>query len=105
MKATEQQTAAKKFVKEWSGKGYEKGECQKFWIDLLCNVFGVQDFASFILFEEQVKEYFVSKETKQSKIITNFIDACIPSTHVIIEILDPFRSVPAGLLPATSTSS
>ena len=85
MKATEQQTAAKKFVKEWSGKGYEKGECQKFWIDLLCNVFGVQDFASFILFEEQVKEYFVSKETKQSKIITNFIDACIPSAHVIIE--------------------
>lgn len=85
MKATEQQAAAKKFVKEWSGKGYEKGECQKFWIDLLCNVFGVQDFASFILFEEQVKEYFVSKEKKQSKIITNFIDACIPSTHVIIE--------------------
>lgn len=85
MKATEQQTAAKKFVKEWSGKGYEKGECQKFWLDLLCNVFGVQDFASFILFEEQVKEYFVSKETKQSKSITNFIDACIPSTHVIIE--------------------
>lgn len=85
MKATEQQTAAKKFVKEWSGKGYEKGECQKFWIDLLCNVFGIQDFADFIFFEEQVKEYFVSKETKQSKSITNFIDACIPSTHVIIE--------------------
>lgn len=85
MKATEQQTAAKKFVKEWSGKGYEKGECQKFWIDLLCNVFGIQDFASFILFEEQVKEYFISNETKQTKIITNFIDACIPSTHVIIE--------------------
>ena len=85
MKATEQQTAAKKFVKEWSSKGYEKGECQKFWIDLLCNVFGIQDFASFILFEEQVKEYFISNETKQTKIITNFIDACIPSTHVIIE--------------------
>lgn len=47
MKATEQQAAAKKFVKEWSGKGYEKGECQKFWIDLLCNVFGIQDFADF----------------------------------------------------------
>ncbi len=79
MKATEQQAAAKKFVNEWSGKGYEKGECQKFWLDLLCNVFGEQDFADFIFFEEQVKDF------TQSKTITNFIDACIPSTHVMIE--------------------
>lgn len=85
MKEIERQAAAKKFIKEWSGKGYEKGECQKFWIDLLCNVFGIQDFASFILFEEQVKKYFVENETKQAKIVTNFIDAYIPSTHVIIE--------------------
>ena len=85
MKEIERQAAAKKFIKEWSGKGYEKGECQKFWIDLLCNVFGIQDFASFILFEEQVKEYFVENGTKQSKSTTNFIDAYIPSTHVIIE--------------------
>jgi hypothetical protein len=79
MKATEQRAAAKKFVNEWSGKGYEKGECQKFWLDLLCNVFGEQDFADFIFFEEQVKDF------TQSKTITNFIDACIPSTHVMIE--------------------
>ena len=79
MRDTEQHAAAKKFVKEWTGKGYEKGECQKFWLDLLCNVFGVKDFASFILFEEQVKDY------TQSKTITNFIDACIPSTRVMIE--------------------
>lgn len=93
MKATEQQAAAKKFVKEWSGKGYEKGESQKFWIDLLCNVFGVQDFADFIFFEEQVKEFFVinpdlksgSNSAKHSKLTTNFIDAYIPSTHVMIE--------------------
>lgn len=86
MKATEQQTAAKKFVKEWSGKGYEKGECQKFWIDLLCNVFGIQDFADFIFFEEQVKEKIVfTKKSQKSQTITNFIDAYIPSTRVMIE--------------------
>ena len=86
MKATEQQTAAKKFVKEWSGKGYEKGECQKFWIDLLCNVFGIQDFADYIFFEEQVKEKIVfTKKSQKSQTITNFIDAYIPSTRVMIE--------------------
>lgn len=79
MTQAEQIRAAKKFVKEWSGKGYEKGENQKFWIDLLCNVFGIKDFANFILFEEKVQEYIGSKT------ITKFIDACIPSTHVLIE--------------------
>ena len=76
MKITERRTAAKKFVKEWSGKGYEKGECQKFWIDLLCNVFGVQDFADFIFFEEQVKEKIaLTSKSQKAQTITNFIDA------------------------------
>jgi hypothetical protein len=72
--SNKQQVAAKKFVKEWTGKGYEKGESQKFWLDLLCNVFGIQDFASFITFEDQVKLDY-----------TSFIDGFIPSTKVLIE--------------------
>ncbi len=32
--------AAKQFIKEWTGKGYEKGETQRFWLSLLHNVFG-----------------------------------------------------------------
>ena len=44
MTQAEQQKAAKKFVENWNGKGYEKGEAQKFWLDLLCNVFGIQQF-------------------------------------------------------------
>lgn len=71
---TEQQRAAKKFVQEWNGKGYEKGESQKFWLDLLCNVFGITDFSSFISFEDQVKLDH-----------TSFIDGYIPSTKVLIE--------------------
>ncbi len=39
MTQMEQKKAAKKFVKNWSGHGYEKGESQKFWIDLLTSVF------------------------------------------------------------------
>ena len=33
-----QKKAAKKFLGNWSGHGYEKGETQKFWIDLLTSV-------------------------------------------------------------------
>ena len=35
MTQTEQKKAAKKFIENWSGKGYEKGEAQKFWLDLV----------------------------------------------------------------------
>ena len=74
MNQAEQQKAAKKFSEDWKDKGYEKGESQKFWIDLLCNVFGIQDFANFISFEDQVKLDH-----------TSFIDGYIASTKVLIE--------------------
>ena len=79
MTQTEQQRAARKFSQDWQGKGYEKGESQKFWLDLLCNVYGVKDFANFVYFESQIKEQF------SDKTITNFIDIYIPSTKVMIE--------------------
>lgn len=69
-----QKARAKKFSGEWKDKGYEKGESQKFWLDLLCNVFGVKDFASFISFEDQVKLDH-----------TSFIDGYIQKTKVLIE--------------------
>ena len=79
MTQAEQQKAAKKFGEDWKDKGYEKGESQKFWLDLLCNVFGIKDFANFVYFENQIKEKF------SDKTITNFIDVYIPSTKVMIE--------------------
>ncbi len=74
MTDTQQKTAAKTFAENWKGKGYEKGESQKFWIDLLEHVYGVTNIAEFISFEEQVKLDH-----------TSFIDGIIPSTHVLIE--------------------
>ena len=74
MTQVEQQKAAKKFSEDWKDKGYEKGESQKFWLDLLCNVFGVKDFSSFITFEDQVKLDH-----------TSFIDGYISQTKVLIE--------------------
>ncbi|MDE6671543.1 MAG: methylase [Ruminococcus sp.] len=62
------------FAERWQGKGYEKGESQKFWLDLLQNVLGVPDVTEYISFEEQVKLDH-----------TSFIDGYIEATHVMIE--------------------
>ena len=66
--------AAQRFAERWQGKGYEKGESQTFWLELLVEVFGVKEPSTFITFEEQVKLD-----------ATNFIDGHIPSTRVLIE--------------------
>ena len=68
--------AASKFAQRWKGRGYERGESQLFWADLLTNVFGVDDLPSFIRYEERVNSMVDS---------TNFIDGHIPSTKVLIE--------------------
>ncbi len=74
MTEKEQKKAAKEFALRWRGKGYEKGQSQQFWIDLLVNVYGVDDIAGFISFEDQVHLDH-----------TSFIDGYIKSTHVMIE--------------------
>ena len=68
--------AAAAFAQRWQGKGYERGESQPFWIDLLTNVFGVENLHDFIRYEERVSSMVDSK---------NFIDGHIPSTRVLIE--------------------
>ena len=39
---TSQKAAARQFVEFWTGKGYEKGQTQPFWIGLL-RVLGVEN--------------------------------------------------------------
>ena len=34
--------AAAEFAERWKGRGYERGESQPFWIDLLTNVYGIE---------------------------------------------------------------
>ena len=67
--------AAAEFATRWKGRGYERGESQPFWIDLLSNVFGIETPTDgFIRFEEHHK---VDE--------SNFVDGRIPSTRVLIE--------------------
>jgi len=74
MDDVQQRAAAKHFAEYWKGKGYEKGESQKFWLSLLGDVFGVEYAAEYISFEDQVHLDH-----------TSFIDGYIPATHVLIE--------------------
>ena len=41
MTDTQQRAAAKAFAKNWKDRGYEKGDSQIFWVELLTTVFGV----------------------------------------------------------------
>lgn len=74
MTQNETQAAAKKFASQWLGKGDEKQETQRFWIELLGEVLGIRNPASYIEFEKRVKLSH-----------TSYIDAYIPETKVLIE--------------------
>lgn len=73
-----QKQAAKQFVKEWAGKGYEKGETQRFWMALLHDVLGVENPVKAMEFEIPVKT--ITKEKG-----SDFIDGYITATKVLIE--------------------
>ncbi|MDD6603488.1 MAG: methylase [Eubacteriales bacterium] len=70
----ERRKAAKAFAEYWKDKGYEKGHSQKFWLELLGTVYGVENASHYIEFEDQVHLDH-----------TSFIDGYIPETKVLIE--------------------
>ncbi len=70
--------AAREFAARWKDKGYEKGETQCFWLELLHDVFGIQNPTSIMEFELPVK---IATKEKGS----DFIDGYIPTTKVLIE--------------------
>ena len=67
--------AASEFAARWEGRGYERGESQPFWIDLLSNVFGI----------DTPTDGFITFEDHQMVDASNYIDGRIPSTRVLIE--------------------
>ena len=75
MKLNEQAQKAREFAEFWKDKGYEKGQSQSFWLQLLSQVYGIEKPTEFIEFEDQVH---IDKNT-------GFIDGYIPTTKVLIE--------------------
>lgn len=87
-------TAAAEFAKKWAGAGDEKQDSQRFWIELLQKVYGVEDPANFVQFETRVKLKH-----------TSFIDVMIPATHTMIEqkslgknLREPIKQADGSLL-------
>ena len=74
MKESGQKMAARAFAGKWKGIGDEKQHTQTFGLELLHEVYGVEQPFGFITFEDTVRLGHVS-----------FIDATIPETHVMIE--------------------
>lgn len=74
MTEKQQRDAARVFASYWGEHGDEKQDTQRFWMDLLQNVLGVENPSQFIEFEVPV---MLSH--------TSFIDGFIPSTRVLIE--------------------
>ena len=70
-----QQEAARRFAREWQGRGYEKGEAQPFWLALLRDVFGVEQPERVVDFEMPMRPYGA----------LGFVDAYVRPTRVLIE--------------------
>lgn len=74
MTDVQQRVSAKEFATYWKNRGDEKQETQRFWIDLLRNVYDVPNPEQSIEFEVPVKLSH-----------TSFIDGYLADTRVLIE--------------------
>lgn len=75
MAIVSQKEAARRFARAWKDRGDERRDCSKFWLQLLSEVFRIEDPFRLIDFEKPVK----------MESSTRFIDAYIPATRVLIE--------------------
>ena len=66
--------SVERFVEKWQGRGDEKSETQKFWLEFLNEVLGITSPTQSIEFEKRVELEHVS-----------FIDGYIPSIRTLIE--------------------
>jgi hypothetical protein len=81
MSDQERKKAVSQFIKNWENRGDEKQETQKYWIDLLASVCGIEEPTSYIEFERPV----LVDNLKTGKPSTKFIDGYIRATRVLIE--------------------
>ena len=76
MTDAQQREAARQFYYKWNGKGREDEDARSYWIDILQNIFGVENVTDRVDFEKKV--IGADGNTKR-------IDVYIPETHVLIE--------------------
>lgn len=72
MSVLERHLQVLQFVQRWKGRGDEKQETQRFWIDLLSNVLGVKDVTEAALFEHRT-------------VGGGYIDVLCPEARLLVE--------------------
>lgn len=75
MTDAQQREAARQFFYRWNGKGKEDEDARSYWIEILTDIFGMDNVTQRVEFEKKVAG---NKSMKR-------IDVCIPETHVLIE--------------------
>lgn len=75
MTDAQKREAARQFYYKWNGKGKEDEDARSYWIDVLVNIFGMENVTDRVQFEKKVAG---DKSMKR-------IDVYIPETHVLIE--------------------
>src|SRR5699024_2385938 len=84
----EQKNAAKKFSQKWLNRGNERQDSQTFWLELLQNVFGIENAFEYIVFEDSVQNMMDT---------TSFLDGYIEKTNVLIEQKGRNRDLNKGI--------
>lgn len=94
MNMRERKIAAEKFYERWSERGNERQDSQSFWLDLLQNVYGIENPAEYITFESSVQNMMDN---------TSFIDGYIEKTNVLIEQKGRDRDLNKGIKQSDGT--
>lgn len=81
MTGSEQREAARQFINRWRGKGKEDEDGRSYWIELLSNVFGVENVTERIDFEKKV---VVDGNTKRIDEITFAANKRTPRLYSLI---------------------
>ena len=84
----ERKKAAEEFYKRWSGRGNERQDSQSFWLDLLQNVYGIENPVEYITFEDSVINMMDN---------TSYIDGYIEKTNILIEQKGMDRDLNKGI--------
>src|SRR5690625_165801 len=90
----ERKKAAEEFYKRWADRGNERQDSQSFWLDLLQNVYGIENPVEYITFEDSVQNMMDN---------TSFIDGYIEKTNVLIEQKGRDRDLNKGIRQSDGT--
>ena len=94
MNMRERKKAAEEFCKRWADRGNERQDSQSFWLDLLQNVYGIENPVEYITFEDSVQNMMDN---------TSFIDGYIEKTNVLIEQKGRDRDLNKGIRQSDGT--